>query len=350
MKLPVVENEVQELQHNNDINEVINLLNPFVQYHGTQMVASYIISQLTRLKFMPANKLDAKKYKLMSTEELEDLRNKLDKWLNRDIAKSVVGGLQFSLIFQRALFIVHDSELINEPLIQVESEGEKIKTVSLNELFTLLRENEFLNKLTNITLRFGRDITESQLQFLIDCLIAYPVSFPITLNFSESNLGPKGSKLLSDYLKSGKTAKDLFLSLYDCGIDDEGARYLAEGIESGKTSEHLVLNLEGNRISDAGVKFLSDAIRSGLAKDKLALVLEDQANSEASAKHLAELICNPKAPSGLILSLCNLDDNVVKILSDALPVGKITNCDLDIRKISIIAQLYLVNSIDKTLS
>ncbi|XP_065133089.1 NACHT, LRR and PYD domains-containing protein 3-like [Paramisgurnus dabryanus] len=143
------------------------------------------------------------------------------------------------------------------------------------------------------------------------------------LDLSYNKLQDSGVKLLSDGLKN-TNCKLKTLHLYNCSIGAKGCAALASALRSNPS--HLrELNLNFNEPGDSGVKLLFDLLKDPHCKlERLYLI--DCNLTEKSCSSLAPVLgLNSSSLTELNMSVNNLQDSGVKLLSDGL---KNTNCKL----------------------
>ncbi|XP_052439437.1 NACHT, LRR and PYD domains-containing protein 3-like isoform X3 [Carassius gibelio] len=145
------------------------------------------------------------------------------------------------------------------------------------------------------------------------------------LTLSGNKLGESGVKLLSDQLKDPRCKLEI-LWLRDCGVTDEGCAALASALRS--NSSHLrELNLTGNKLGKSGVKLLSDLLKDPRCKLEKLWLYDCGVTDEGCAALTSALRSNPSHLRELDLSFTKLGASGVKLLSDLL---KDPRCKLEI--------------------
>ncbi|XP_058609337.1 ribonuclease inhibitor-like [Onychostoma macrolepis] len=134
------------------------------------------------------------------------------------------------------------------------------------------------------------------------------------LDLSENKLGASAVNLLSDLLKDPR-CKLKTLRLSKCGVTDEGCAALASALRSNPS--HLrELDLSFNKLGASGVNLLSDLLKDPRCKLEKLWLMDCGVTDEGCAALASALRSNPSHLRHLILSLNNLRDSDVKLLSD----------------------------------
>ncbi|XP_052439436.1 NLR family CARD domain-containing protein 3-like isoform X2 [Carassius gibelio] len=134
------------------------------------------------------------------------------------------------------------------------------------------------------------------------------------LNLTGNKLGKSGVKLLSDLLKDPRCKLEK-LWLYDCGVTDEGCAALTSALRSNPS--HLrELDLSFTKLGASGVKLLSDLLKDPRCKLEILWLMKCEVTDEDCAALASALRSNPSHLRELHLSLNELRDSDVKLLSD----------------------------------
>ncbi|XP_078060660.1 NACHT, LRR and PYD domains-containing protein 3-like [Mustelus asterias] len=146
------------------------------------------------------------------------------------------------------------------------------------------------------------------------------------LSLCSSEVGDSGVKLLSVALRNPE-CKIQKLDLCDNTLTNSCAEDLASALSTNRSL--IDLNLGVNKLGDSGVKLLSVALRNPDCKIQK-LHLHDNDLSDPCAKDLASALSTNRSLIDLNLSLNNLGDSGVKLLSVAL-----RNPDCKIQKLHL---------------
>jgi hypothetical protein len=133
----------------------------------------------------------------------------------------------------------------------------------------------------------------------------------LILNFSCSNIGDKGVRLLGEALQSGRCPKDLCLNL--------------SGIKTTVDGFMKTLNAEsGNLFGDKYALVLGKALQSGRCPSGLSLYLVLTSMSDVGFKFIVKALVSGNCPQGLSLYIAwnDLTDRSCAMLATALQSGK----------------------------